>query len=144
MDRGEFIDLVEQAVESLPDEFKQKLDNVAIVVEDWPTEEQLRTLRIRGTLFGLYEGVPQTRRGVYYSALPDKITIFQKPIERAAMGEKDEMLRQVRLTVEHEIGHHFGLSETQARQRDHRKRRGSDSDARYRGFDRTTPAPPDT
>ena len=121
MDRSEFVALVERAVDTLPEEFQHKLDNVAIVVEDWPTEEQLRRLRIRGTLFGLYEGVPQTKRGAHYSALPDKITIFQKPIERFALDEND-MIRQIQQTVEHEIGHHFGLSEFEARRREHRKR----------------------
>lgn len=120
MDRSEFVGLVEQAVEMLPEEFKKKLDNVAIVVEDWPTEEQLRNLRVRGTLFGLYEGVPQTKRGAHYSALPDKITIFQGPIERFAADEA-AIIRQIQSTVEHEIGHHFGLSEGEARRRDHRK-----------------------
>ncbi len=122
MDRSEFIDVVEKAVDGLPSVFKNRLDNVGIVVEDWPTEEQLRTLRVRGTLFGLYEGVPQTKRGVYYSALPDKITIFQGPITRYAVDEED-MIRQIQQTVEHEIGHHFGLSEPQSQQRDQRKNR---------------------
>ena len=121
MDRSEFIDVVEKAVEGLPDEFRSRLDNVAVVVEDWPTEEQLRTLRVRGTLFGLYEGVPQTKRGAHYSALPDKITIFQGPITRYAVDESD-MIRQIQSTVEHEIGHHFGLNEAQAQRRDRRKR----------------------
>ena len=122
MDRFEFVALVERAVDTLPEGFKKKLDNVAMVVEDWPTEEQLRRLRIRGTLFGLYEGIPQTKRGTGYSGvLPDKITIFQKPIERYALDEAD-MIRQIQQTVEHEIGHHFGLSEHEARRRDLRKR----------------------
>jgi predicted Zn-dependent protease with MMP-like domain len=122
MERGEFVTLVEQAVESLPEEFKKRLDNVALVVEDWPTEEQLGRLQISGTLFGLYEGIPQTKRGTGYSGvLPDKITIFQKPIEQYAQDQK-EMIRQIQQTVEHEIGHHFGLSETEARRRDKRKK----------------------
>lgn len=121
MDRSEFVEVVEKAVEGLPDKFKNRLDNVAIVVEDWPTDEQLQELGIRGTLFGLYEGVPQTKRGAHYSALPDKITIFQGPITRYAVDEQD-MIRQIQSTVEHEIGHHFGLTESQARRRDDRKR----------------------
>lgn len=127
MDRSEFVALVEKAVESLPEEFRAKLENVGIVVEDWPTEEQLRRLRVSGLLFGLYEGVPQTKRGVYYSALPDKITIFQKPIEQYAVDEED-IIRQIQQTVEHEIGHHFGLSEDEARRRDFRKRLNGFSD----------------
>lgn len=121
MDRSEFVEVVEKAVEGLPDKFKNRLDNVAIVVEDWPTDEQLQELGVRGTLFGLYEGVPQTKRGAHYSALPDKITIFQGPITRYAVDEQD-MIRQIQSTVEHEIGHHFGLTESQARRRDDRKR----------------------
>jgi len=124
MDRSEFVAIVERSVDSLPEEFKEKLDNVGIVVEDWPSEEQLRRLRVHGTLFGLYEGVPQTKRGAHYSALPDKITIFQRPIERYAEDEQ-EMIRHIQQTVEHEIGHHFGLTEHEARRRDQRKRGGS-------------------
>jgi predicted Zn-dependent protease with MMP-like domain len=122
MDRSAFVELVERAVEGLPEEFKRHLNNVGIVVEDWPTEEQLQRLRVRGTLFGLYEGVPQTKRSVWSSgSLPDKITIFQKPIEQYSTSEQG-MIRQIQQTVEHEIGHHFGLSESEARRRDQRKR----------------------
>ena len=103
---------------AIPKKFLRKLDNVAIVIEDEPTPAQKKKLNIHSnwTLLGLYEGVSQTRRGANYNAaLPDKITIFQKPIEREARS-KEDLKEIVKNTVWHEIAHHFGMSETQARQ----------------------------
>jgi len=88
------------------------LDNVDVVVEDWPTGAQLdREDDTRETLFGLYEGIPLTERGGGYSmVLPDKITIFRLPLERA-FRSRMELIRQVRITVVHELGHHLGMDE---------------------------------
>ena len=82
------------------------------MVEDAPTDAQRKKLKLPENilLFGLYEGVPQTKRGNYYSSIPDKITIFKNSIEMVARTE-EEIKAQVRSTVMHEIGHHFGLSE---------------------------------
>lgn len=116
MDYEEFQKLVEEALNSLPKEFAEKLDNVAVTVEDFPTSYQLAKSEIspRELLLGLYEGVPQTKRGIYYSAVPDKITIFKNAIEQVSQNDED-IKNQVRKTVIHEIGHHFGLSEAELR-----------------------------
>lgn len=112
MDDDKFKKLVGEALDSLPQEFAKRLNNVAVVVEDVPSVYQLRKskLSLNVLLFGLYEGVPQTKRGVYYSALPDKITIFKYSILRVSKSE-EQVRAQVRATVIHEIGHHFGLSD---------------------------------
>jgi predicted Zn-dependent protease with MMP-like domain len=118
MDRERFEQLVVKAVESLPEEFLELMDNVDVVVEDYPTPEQLDKEDIEDDtlLLGLYEGVPQTRRSSYYGmVMPDKITIFQKAIESVADSD-DEIEEQVRKTVRHEIAHHFGSSEETLRE----------------------------
>jgi len=114
VDNSKFKQLVSEALDSLPKEFAGKLNNVAIVVEDFPSQYQLRKSKLPpwALLFGLYEGVPQTKRGIYYSHIPDKITIFKNAIESVATTE-EEIREQVRQTVIHEIGHHFGLSDEQ-------------------------------
>ena len=118
MNEKRFRELVSEAIDSLPLEFAKKLNNVAVVVEDAPTVQQLRKLRLPpwAILFGLYEGVPQTRRGSYSGVLPDKITIFKNSIEKVARSD-EEIRAQVRATVIHEIGHHFGLLDEDLRQR---------------------------
>jgi len=113
VDRKEFDALVGQALASLPREFREKMENVAIMVEDWPTRRQLRVagLRRREELLGLYQGVPRTERGVGYNlALPDRITLFQGPIELACRNLR-ELVREIGRVVRHEIAHHFGLSD---------------------------------
>ena len=110
--------LVQQAIDSLPDDIRSQLDNVAIVIEDRPSREQLHAAGIQPpqTLFGLYQGIPHTGRGSWYgNVLPDKITIFRKPIE-AYSPTWDDLVRTVRQTVLHEIGHHFGLSDERLRE----------------------------
>ncbi len=106
-----FYELVERALEGLPPELSTLLDNVAIVVDDWP---EYSTPLVSGdpgdALYGLYEGVPLTERGAgYYGMLPDKITIFRGPLERDF--PRDELEEQIRITVVHEIAHHFGLND---------------------------------
>jgi len=113
MDRQEFEALVFRAIESLPAEFKNKLENVDVLVEDWPSPQQIRQLRLRSKaqLLGLYEGVPQTRRDSGYNmVLPDKITIFQKPIE-AQCRSSQEIEAEIGRVVQHEIAHHFGIGD---------------------------------
>jgi predicted Zn-dependent protease with MMP-like domain len=110
--------LVAEALDSLPPDIQQMLDNVEVVVESHPSPVQLRRLGLgpRGTLFGLYEGVPLTRRTSGYNlVLPDKITIFRQPIE--VYCRSDEQVRQVvRRTVLHELAHHFGISDERLRE----------------------------
>ncbi len=113
MKREDFEELVMTAVDNLPQEFAAQLDNVAIVVEDVPTRGQVRRAQVEpgNTLLGLYEGVPHTRRGHDYGmVLPDKITIFQRPIEAACLTRED-VVALVRKVVIHEIAHHFGISD---------------------------------
>ena len=118
MDREKFEELVDKAVHSLPDEFLGHLDNVEVVVSDRPTVDQLRRNKIvaNQTLLGLYEGVPQTRRGSNYGmVLPDKITIFQKTIEAKCRND-EEVLAEIEHVVKHEIAHHFGISDARLRE----------------------------
>lgn len=112
----DFEALVAQALDHLPEQFAKALDNVEIVVEIWPTPQDLMAGKVtHGTLFGLYRGIPKTKRGTYQAVLPDKISIFAGPIV-AAFGENfDAVRQQVRKTVLHEIGHHFGMSEEEIR-----------------------------
>ncbi len=107
----DFYELVERALEGLPPELSALLDNVAIVVDEWPDySTPLVADDPEDTLYGLYEGVPLTERGWGYSGvLPDKITIFRGPLERDF--EPDELEEQVRITVVHEIAHYFGFDE---------------------------------
>ncbi len=120
----EFEKIVKEGIKAIPEKFLHKLKNVAIVVEETPTPAQKKKLNLHPgwTLFGLYEGVPQLERGVNYSAvLPDKITIFQKPIEESARDEND-IKEIVKNTVWHEIAHHFGMDEAQVRQAEVKRR----------------------
>jgi predicted Zn-dependent protease with MMP-like domain len=115
VDHETFAGLVADALDSLPQEFIDRLENVEVLIEDWPSPEELEEVgmkpRDKASLLGLYHGVPLTRRGVFYSSLPDTITIYQKPIERAA-GEDEERIReQVRHTVIHEFAHYYGISD---------------------------------
>jgi predicted Zn-dependent protease with MMP-like domain len=118
MDREKFESLVVEAVADLPEEFLSQLENVDVVVQDLPTAGQLARsgLRRGHALLGLYEGVPQTRRGRGYGmVLPDKITVFQKSIEARCRGE-NEIAAEVRRVVRHEIAHHFGIGDARLRQ----------------------------
>ncbi len=113
LSRAEFEKLVTQAVESLPPRFLERLENVEVMVESAPTREDLEDAGIEPgrTLFGLYQGVPQTQRGTWYgSVLPDRIVIYQRPIEAVARDRR-EIRKEIRITLMHEIGHHFGLGE---------------------------------
>ena len=107
MTRAQFEKLVWEAVDSLPQFFKDRLQNVMIVIQERPDPPD-------DTLLGLYHGVPLTERSVFSDQIqPDVIYIFQKNIEAIAGGDADEIRRQVRITVIHEIGHYFGLDEDQ-------------------------------
>jgi predicted Zn-dependent protease with MMP-like domain len=113
MNLEEFERIVDEVVDSLPQEFKSELDNVEIQVEIWPSEEDLRSIYAHPgvTLFGLYRGIPKTKRGNNYTGvIPDKIVIFAGPIMQFSSGE-DSAKKQIRQTVLHEIGHYFGMSE---------------------------------
>jgi predicted Zn-dependent protease with MMP-like domain len=110
-----FEELVVDALDSVPPELASEVDNVAIVVEEWPTAEQLAGRP--GTLLGLYEGIPLTERGPmsYAGVMPDHITVFRGPLCAMARTE-DELARQVRVTVLHEVGHYFGMDDDRLRE----------------------------
>lgn len=129
MTQEKFEEMVKEGIGAIPERFLKKLDNVDIVIEDEPTPYQLSKLRARKSLiiFGLYEGVPQTKRGPYGQVLPDKITIFKKPIERMAYSEK-ETKEIVKNTVWHEIAHHFGMDERKVREAEYQRKRRKNED----------------
>ena len=109
-----FEEIVADALDEIPREIWLEMENVAVIVEDWPRPDQVAT---RGdTLLGLYEGVPMTRRSPldYNGAMPDRITIFRGPLCARAKDEAD-LVEQVRVTVLHEVGHFFGMSEARLR-----------------------------
>lgn len=108
----EFEALVAQAIDDLPEEFARLLENVAVVVEEEPDPDDLEELGMEPgeELLGLYQGVPLDERGSYYTALPDRVSIYRGPILRQCTTRR-EVIREVRDTVVHELGHHFGLDE---------------------------------
>lgn len=108
----EFEALVAKALDDLPQEFAELLENVAVVVEDEPTEEDLASVDLdpEDDLLGLYQGVPLAERDSFYGGLPDRVVIYRGPILRLCSSRR-EVIREVRDTVVHELGHHFGLDE---------------------------------
>jgi predicted Zn-dependent protease with MMP-like domain len=113
LSRQEFRRLVSQAIASLPPVVAQRLENVEVVVEYRPSRADLAMAGIEPpeTLLGLYTGTPLTERDSSYGmVLPDKITLYQRSIE-VACRTRDEVREQIRITLMHEIGHYFGLSE---------------------------------
>ena len=112
MNRARFEGLVRQALSRIPDDIRSRLENVDVVVEDWATRAQLVGSGIdEGEyLLGLYEGVPLTDRYDYSMVLPDKITLFMKAIEGICSTD-EEIVREVRDTVVHEVAHHFGIGD---------------------------------
>jgi predicted Zn-dependent protease with MMP-like domain len=114
MDRIRFSQLVDEALGRLPKVFKDKLKNLAIVVEDYPDEETQD--EFPGLLLGLFRGVPLTKQSFSWGAPPSQIVLYQKNIESISRTEK-QITRQIQKTLEHEIGHYFGLSERDLRRR---------------------------
>lgn len=118
MDRDHFRDLVSRAIDDLPDEFRERLENVDVVVADYASSGQLDRVGAgrKHRLLGLYQGVPLTRRGRGYGMVPpDKITIFQKPIESICHND-EEIVTEVGRVVRHEIAHHFGIGDDRLRE----------------------------
>ena len=112
MERSQFETLVRRALNEIPEGLSAYLDNVDVVVEDWPAIDQLagHVIDEEDYLLGLYEGVPLTERSEYGMVLPDKITLFQKSIEAICVTSED-VIEQVRETVVHEVAHHFGIDD---------------------------------
>jgi predicted Zn-dependent protease with MMP-like domain len=117
-DPEEFEQLVVQALDALPEFFQEKLQNIEVVVADWPTAAELQSVGLKPgqLLLGLYRGVPLTKRTHSYGmVLPDKVTIFQGPIERVC-HTREQVIQQVQHTVKHELAHHFGISDDRLRE----------------------------
>lgn len=115
----QFDALISRAMDELPKQYIERLDNVAIVMADDPTPEQIQRMKIDNNhlLLGLYEGIPLTQRGGGYTfVLPDKITLFKHPLMRVVRSEQ-EFFEQIKRTLWHEIAHHFGLSHADMDQR---------------------------
>jgi predicted Zn-dependent protease with MMP-like domain len=118
LERIEFEDLVVSALKKLPGFLKKKMENVDVVLEDRASRDLLEEMELRSPydLLGLYQGVPFQRRGFYYgNVLPDKITLFQLPIQ-AICTTREEVEEKVREVVIHEVGHYFGLDDERLRE----------------------------
>lgn len=119
MDIEQFEELVARAVESLPDEFLDRMENVDVVVEDWPSPKQILESCIGKdeTLLGLYEGIPVTQRSTGYgTVLPDKITIFRGPVQDKCGDDDWRMTAEIQRVVRHEMAHHFGIGDGRLRE----------------------------
>lgn len=127
MRRREFEKLVEEALRTIPRDFRDAIRNMAIVVEDEPSDDLLDDLDIEppGTLLGLYQGTPLPERSATHgNSLPDVVTLFQGPIEDEARGDPDRIVYEIGETLIHELGHYFGLSEEQIEEIEDRYWRG--------------------
>lgn len=111
MDRRRFERIVSRALASLPGPFAERIENVAVVLRDEPTEDDLEEAGLEPgeELFGLYVGVPLTGRSEYHMVLPDRILIFQGPHERHF--DPEDLVEEVRRTVVHEVAHYFGIDD---------------------------------
>jgi len=130
MDRNRFRELVDEALQSIPEEFRSALTNIAIVIEPEPTAGQLAQVEVEppDTLLGLYEGTPLTeRQWAHGNVLPDKITLFQNPIEEAS-DDEDDLVIAIGETLIHEIGHYFGLSEEELEEIEERYGHGGENE----------------
>ena len=124
VERDAFEELVRKALLVLPDEIARRMNNVDVEVQDNPTPGQLAATGVPPghTLLGLYQGIPLTRRTSGYQMVPpDRIIVFQRPLEAAARSEED-LAQRVRDTVIHEVGHHFGISDARLREIEGRRR----------------------
>lgn len=125
MRRGEFEKLVAQGFERLPEWVRKKINNVSILVEDEPSQEdrEAEGLANDETLLGLYRGIPLSARGDTYGGLvmPDTITLFQRPIEDAAAEDGLPVAEVIAETIWHEFAHHFGIDEEEVREREQRR-----------------------
>jgi predicted Zn-dependent protease with MMP-like domain len=119
MDQVSFENIVEQTFERLPDQFKKAIENVGVLVEEYPDEEIVSKLRLRSKhdLLGLYQGIPLTRRGANYGTTPispDKISLYKPNIEAHCRNDR-EVSEKIYEVLIHEIGHYFGMNEAEIR-----------------------------
>ncbi|MBI5057691.1 MAG: metallopeptidase family protein [Nitrospirae bacterium] len=117
--REHFEKLAEEALKTLPEEYRKYFVNITIMIEDYPGEDDIKKLNTRKHgLLGLFSGVPYTKKGGFFDIpypLPDRIMLFQKNIESICSNE-DQLVDQIRKTLVHEIGHYFGFSEKELRE----------------------------
>ena len=126
MDKLEFKKIVSEAISTLPNHIQKAIDNVVFIVEPRSFNQKIKGVGIAKDemLLGLYEGIPQIKRGSGYTGvIPDKITIFQEPIEELSGGDKDKLKQLIREVVEHEIGHYFGFDEEEVRAIEQKRRK---------------------
>lgn len=126
MHRDEFEKLVEEGFERLPAWVREKIKNVALLVQNEPSEEDRKAQELgeRETLLGLYKGIPLSERGELYgvgATMPDTITLYQRPIEDAAEQDGKDVRDVVAKTIWHEFAHHFGMDEGEVRERESRR-----------------------
>ena len=119
MERDEFTAIAESAFDGLPEKFKDAIENVGVIIEDFPDEEIVRTMQLKSKhhLLGLYQGIPLSKRGTWYGmtpVTPDKIFLFQKNIE-SVCHTKEELIGKIHEVLIHEIGHYFGMNEEEIR-----------------------------
>ncbi|MEW6060690.1 MAG: metallopeptidase family protein [Bacteroidota bacterium] len=117
MTREQFEHIAQEAFDSLPATFRDRVENVQIVVEDYPSDDALDHAGDRYSLLGLYQGIPLPHRGTWYGSsatVPDKITLYQKNIE-AVCRDEEEIVLKIREVLFHELGHYFGMNEEQVR-----------------------------
>jgi predicted Zn-dependent protease with MMP-like domain len=128
MQRREFEKLVEAALETIPQDFRDAIVNMAIVVEDEPSPELLDEMGMEdATLMGLYQGTPLPERSSSHgNTLPDVVTLFQGPIEDEAEGDREQIIWEIGATLIHELGHYFGLSEDEIEEIEDRYWQGED------------------
>ena len=118
MKKNDFERLIREAISALPEHGRKAMDNVAFIVEREARHKKTKEISIKmnEVLLGLYEGVPKTKRGAnYFGVLPDKITIFQQPIEKLAGHDEKKLKKLVYGVVWHEVGHHLGFDEKEIR-----------------------------
>ena len=121
MTRKEFEDVVKEALQELPPQFRNALENVDVVIEDEPDLGAVVRLGLgaKGRLLGLYQGVPLKNRTHYYGmVMPDKITLYKLNIERASRERRTDLCGEIKHVVQHEIAHHFGISDSRLRDLD--------------------------
>jgi predicted Zn-dependent protease with MMP-like domain len=127
MTRDQFKALVQEAIDTIPARFAREVKNVAIVIEDEPSDELLDEMEMGpdDTLLGLYQGIPLPERGwAHGNVLPDRITLYQSTIEEECGDDEDEIVVAIGETLIHELGHYFGLSEEEIMEIEERYWRG--------------------
>jgi predicted Zn-dependent protease with MMP-like domain len=108
--------LVAEALDDLPPYVQERMENVAVLVQEWPTSEQLLSSPGEDiSLLGLYEGINRLDRSSgYHLVMPDRITLFWRPLlEEVGVGDRDALIREIRKTVIHEVAHHFGIDDAE-------------------------------